>query len=216
LDSAESYRSWLRQEWKSLGPGFSLQEPIDDTDAGAEAVRNAIDQTVGPHGFWVSINANTAVAGSGHGAFLAKWGELWKTVRDRGIARPFAVFLCLVDDEPPAPDPSAGVLRFLRRTPAPPQSDPGPKWEDAFAALFEQGAFYGHDELRLESMPFQEIRKWIDFVRNDLQQRLGAPAVYCEDIDDMEQHLRARDPGRDWTMFEFDDNTNAFFNLRRT
>jgi len=223
IDSSDKYRSWLGEAWPRLG-GFAMPDGLNDIAACADALKTAIEHSPGPHGFWVSVNQATAQAGVGHGAFLAKWGALWKAIREiegpdgrKGLDRPFGIFLCLVDGEPPAPDEQAVKGRFpwSRQTAPPPPADAQPTWDGALGDLFKEGALYGAEELQLEDIPYDEVRGWISRLREFLQHELNAPAIYCEDIDEMAEHLKAKHAGRDWSMVDFDDHTNTFFNGRR-
>jgi hypothetical protein len=210
IDSAEVYRNWLREAWRPLfSETHQLPADLDDVEACAEAIRDAIEDT-SLCGFWVGVNSSTAESGTGHGAFLERWSRLWQSVKNKGIDRPFVIFLCLLDGEPAARDTRA--RRFPWDTPPP--TEEGPAWDVAFKDQFQAGHIFGDRKLELSNLEFSDIRTWAENLSTAIARLQALPAVYSHEIEELMESLQGRFSGP-FSMDDFDNKLEDFLTQKR-
>jgi hypothetical protein len=205
IDSAEAYRHWLSESWRHLFPEeHEFPADLDNVEACATAIRDAIEDT-SLCGFWIGVNSSTAESGTGHGAFLQKWSMLWQAVKNKGIDRPFVIFLCLLDEEPPARNTRT------RRFPwdPPPVTEEKPTWADALSEQFAAGLIFGDRKLLLSNLEFADIRTWAENLSTAIARRRALPAVYSHEIEELMESLQTRFSGS-FTMDDFDNKVEDF------
>jgi hypothetical protein len=210
IASNEAYENWLRESWRPL---FSEANPLppklDDVESCAEKIRDAIQDSA-LCGFWVGVNSSTVERGTGHGAFLKKWSGLWQTVKNKGIDRPFVIFLCLLDEEPPAKDTRTRRFPWDKL----PATEDGPTWAEALAEQFDAGLIFGDGRLELSNLEFSDIRAWADNLSTVIARLQALPAVYSHEIEELMESLQTRLSGP-FTMDEFDNKVEDFLRTVR-
>jgi len=210
IDSAEAYRNWLRESWPPLfSEAHQLPADLDNLEACAEAVRDAIEDTA-LCGFWVGVNSSTAEGGTGHGAFLEKWSALWQAVKNKGLDRPFVIFLCLLDGEPPARDTRTRRFPWDKL----PATEEKPIWTDAFNGQFEAGLIFGDRKLELSNLEFSDIRVWAENLSTAIARLQALPAVYSHEIEELMESLQRRFSSP-FSMDDFDNKVEDFLSTVR-
>ncbi|HET9353218.1 MAG TPA: hypothetical protein VFO32_04410, partial [Sphingomicrobium sp.] len=148
--------------------------------------------------------------GTGHGAFLEKWSRLWQTVKNRGIDRPFVIFLCLLDGEPSARDTRTRRFPWDKL----PATEEKPIWIDAFKGQFDAGLIFGDHKLELSNLEFSDIRAWAENLSTAIARLQALPAVYSHEIEELMESLQRRFSGP-FSMDDFDNKVEDFLSTVR-
>jgi hypothetical protein len=204
IEPKAEFEKWLRTAWTRL---FQDSHPapanLGDLDDCATQLHAAIEGSPGLCGFWFFVNRQTVTTGTGHGEFLDKWWSLLAKVKARGLARRFAILLCLVDDLPP---PKRGLFERLR-----PAAQDMP-WNDVFERLYNAKEVYWTETLVLQDIPQGEVEAWIRFLAvllAGLPPAADPTGVYCDELEILKASLATR-LDRSFSMEKFEINVDDF------